>query len=70
MKADDLDDDVIAEQKRVLTQKKQAGSMVVTGLSKQYRLHNLKHVVAVKDLTLAVQPGEVCVCFHSHSAIV
>mgnify|MGYP001791527357 CR=1 FL=1 len=40
--------------------KTEAGSLVVCGLSKQYRLHNMKHVLAVKDLTFAVSPGEVC----------
>lgn len=59
LKQDELDDDVMSEQRRVYQHRDRAGELIVQGLSKQYQLHNLKRVMAVRDVTFGVQPGEV-----------
>lgn len=57
---DDLDDDVIREKERILQNShQQRDTLIVKGLSKQYRLNNFRHILAVKDLTFGIQPGEV-----------
>ena len=58
--ADTLDDDVETEKRRLFgAQGQSTDALTVRGLSKQYRLHNFKHLLAVKDLTFGVSPGEV-----------
>ena len=54
----EIDNDVIAEKKRVYSQG-QNDTLVVKGLSKQYTLHNLTQVLAVDDLSFGVTPGQV-----------
>lgn len=61
-KSDEIDSDVQEEARRIHSTNQD--TLVVKKLSKQYRLHNLHHILAVNDLSFGVRSGEVRQLLH------